>query len=149
MPAKSRWFIAILVQELRVSEATGNVVWRNFHLVHANSPEAAYRKANRIGESLQGEWRNSEKQAVRSRFRGVSDLVPIYEELADGAEILFESRENLTQKQIEKMVRGKRGLAAFQAEETGRAAKASRGALDGQPRQSRGRQSRPAKPRSR
>lgn len=116
MPPKGRWFVAMLVQELRVAGVRGNVVWRNFHLIRANSPEVAYRKANRIGKSFGSEYRNSERKTVRSVFRGISELVPIYEELIDGAEILFESRENLTDRQIRAMIGAKNKLAAFQSD---------------------------------
>jgi hypothetical protein len=114
MTSGVQWFIAILVQELRVIETGGNVVWRNFHLIRADDAEAAYQKANQLGEDLRHEYQNSENQTVRSLFRGVAELLPIYEDLADGAEILFESRENLTEEQIWKMIRDKEALGAFQ-----------------------------------
>ena len=63
---------------------TRHLVWENTRLVCADSREEAHRKAvalcraGRPRKTNGGEW----------RFVGLSLLLPVYEELADGAELL-------------------------------------------------------------
>jgi hypothetical protein len=113
LPENVQWFIAIVIEELRIVETGNNVVWKNFHLVRADNPETAYQKALKIGNELQNEYKNPENQTVRSIFRGIAELLPVYEELEDGAEILYESEENVSEEQIRLMTPSKDELAIF------------------------------------
>jgi hypothetical protein len=113
LPDNVQWFIAILVEELRVLETGGNVIWKNFHLIRAHDPETAYQKALEIGTRLRDEYKNSDNQTVKTFFRGIAQLLPVYEELEDGAEILFESEENVPEDRIISMAKPKEELAAF------------------------------------
>ncbi len=78
-------------------------------MIRARNREEAYRKAVRIGseghpiKTKGGEW----------RFAGISTLLPVYERLEDGAEILWADRGPLSVKSIKKLVRSKRQLPAF------------------------------------
>lgn len=84
-------------------------VWENTRLVRADSREEAYRKAVAMCRAVHpsktngGEW----------RFAGISLLLPIYEELADGAELLWTDRGRMTDAGIKKLVRSRRQLPVF------------------------------------
>jgi len=83
-------------------------VWENLRLVHARNRDQAYRKAVKWS-SLEhsttngGEW----------RFAGISMLLPVYDEIGDGAEILWQNERKLSVKQIKKLVKSKRQLPVF------------------------------------
>jgi len=85
------------------------LVWENMRLVKASSREEAYRKAIRICEeahpveTVGGEW----------RFAGISMLLPICEELDDGAELLWKTKGEMTVEKIQKLVKSKMELPVF------------------------------------
>jgi len=78
-------------------------------LLRAKSREEAYRKAIRLGrvgdpsKTRGGEW----------RFAGISMLLPVYEEIEDGVEILWTDRGRLPVNKIKSLVRTKRQLPVF------------------------------------
>ena len=53
--------------------------------------------------TLAGEW----------RFAGISQLLPIYDELEDGAEIFWDDRGFLPVSKIKKLVKSKKQLSVF------------------------------------
>ena len=88
-------------------------VWENTRLIRARSREEAYRKAMRLGQAGHpsktngGEW----------RFAGISMLLPVFEDIEDGAEILWVDRGSLPVKSIRKLVKSTRELPVFNDEE--------------------------------
>jgi hypothetical protein len=60
-------------------------------------------KAGHPSKTKGGEW----------RFAGISMLLPIYEDIEDGAEILWDDRGRMPVRQIKKLVRSKRQLPVF------------------------------------
>jgi uncharacterized protein DUF4288 len=68
----------------KLSPTSRCLVWENTRLIRAKNREQAYRKAlayGRLGHPSKtegGEW----------RFAGISTLLPAYEDIKDGAEIL-------------------------------------------------------------
>src|SRR6266540_7305063 len=72
----------------RLSHASRFLVWVNTRILQAKDRDEAYRKAHAFGrvgrpcKTRSGEW----------RFAGISLLFPIYEDLEDGAEILWTDR---------------------------------------------------------
>jgi hypothetical protein len=102
------FYIAELVQECRVEGYATSLVWINFHIVKAGSPVEAYAKASRLGKSHNNKYKaGKEARNAQWIFRGIRDLIPIYEKIEDGAEILFEAHERMTEKRIRKMLRSK------------------------------------------
>jgi hypothetical protein len=85
------------------------LVWVNTRIIRATNRNEAYRKALSLGkrehpcETNGGEW----------RFAGISMLLPICEELEDGAEILWTDRGRLPVAAIKKLVKTKRQLPVF------------------------------------
>ncbi len=84
-------------------------VWENTRLLRAKNREEAYRKALKLGRAGHpskthgGEW----------RFVGISMLFPVYEEIEDGAEILWTDRGLMAMKNIKKLTKNKRHLPVF------------------------------------
>jgi hypothetical protein len=84
------------------------LVWENLRLVRAKNRDQAYRKAVK--------WSNLEPSKTKSgewRFAGISMLLPVYDEIEDGAEILWENERKLSVKQIKKLVKSKKQLPVF------------------------------------
>ncbi len=93
----------------RLSRASRCLVWVNTRIVRAKDRDEAYQKAlafGRLGHPSKargGEW----------RFAGISMLLPIYEDLEDGAEILWTDRGRIPLARIKKLVKTKRQLSVF------------------------------------
>jgi hypothetical protein len=99
-------------------------VWRNTALVKATTPEDAYRKAVALAKEGCKPYTNALGQKVRFVNEGLTSLIPVYEELKDGAE-LFWSSEDRKLSTIRRMARAKHQLEAFERERPA-AAKKSR-----------------------
>jgi len=111
---RSRFYIAELVQECRVRGIKTSLVWVNIHLIKASSAKEAYSKALKKGKEHNQRYRaGDEGRPARWIFRGLRQLIPIYEKIADGAEIMFETYEDVTPTAATKMVRSRRNLIAF------------------------------------
>ena len=93
----------------RLSHESRFLVWVNTRILQAKDRDEAYRKAlafGRLGRPCRargGEW----------RFAGISLLFPIYEDLQDGAEILWTDRGRIPLATIKKLVKKKRHLLVF------------------------------------
>ena len=90
--------------------------WENQILIQAQSPEEAYAKAVAHGQQSDGSqaWEeNNEARRGRWRFEGLTSLLAIYDEPADGAEITWdENRRRSVGKTLEK-VKSKEQLEVF------------------------------------
>lgn len=87
-------------------------VWENLILINAQSPEEAYQKALKHGFDSEGDV-TIDGQKGRSKFKGLKTLVPVYEDIEDGAEI--EWIEYVVEKdELESLVKLKENLPAFQ-----------------------------------
>lgn len=89
------------------------LVWVNTRIIRAKDRTQAYRKAVQLGrrgspsKTRAGEW----------RFAGISMLLPIYEDLEDGAEILWKDLGRIPVARIRKLVKTRRQLPVFRDEE--------------------------------
>jgi hypothetical protein len=109
------WWIFMEVEQWvsnrqkKLSPTSRCLVWENTRLIRAKNREQAYRKAlayGRLGHPSKtegGEW----------RFAGISMLLPVYEEIEDGAEILWTDRGLLQIGKIKRMVKTKSQLSLF------------------------------------
>src|SRR5436190_138355 len=107
------WYVGSYLLRFIELEAEGNddpscefLVWENTVLVAAASLDEAYEKVMAVGtratEPYQG---GPDAVPVQWVFEGVSQLLPIYEELADGAEIMWEEHESMTLEKVRKRAR--------------------------------------------
>ncbi len=72
-------------------------------------------KALRFGREADMEYDNPNGERVTVRFRGISHLDVIHDELEDEAELSYRSDENLSEEQIAKLLRPKEALNAVAA----------------------------------
>lgn len=113
IPDSTEWFIGELVEEFQAADEPENLVHINTILIQADSPEVAYSKALTLGESANRVFTNSDGVDVRVTFRGLRGLYAVYDRLEDGAELLYEKREGMSDEAIAKMVKPKEELAVF------------------------------------
>ena len=88
-------------------------IWENTRIIKAKNRDHALSKALKlsgVGYPMRtngGEW----------RFVGISQLLPIYEEIEDGAEIMWEDHGRLPTKRIKQLVKSKKQLVVFDDKE--------------------------------
>ena len=107
------WYIAELLEEFRSENQLTSLLHINWILVRANNAEEAYSKSIEFGQDLNRAYRNTEDILVTVTFRGLRDLNIIHEPLEDGAEILFEEIEEMSNNEIKSMIASKNDLSAF------------------------------------
>jgi len=111
---KPQWYIADVIEEYRIEGYKRAFVWVNKHLIRANSGQLAYKKAIEIGKISNRKYKNTDNKRVHSIFRGLMNLLPIYEPLEDGAEIQWTDNGQMTEKAIRKLIAPKQRLQALQ-----------------------------------
>src|SRR3954471_6019897 len=84
------------------------LVWENTRLIRARNREEAYRKALAVARA-----ERSRNNAGQWRFAGISMLLPVYEDIEDGAEILWNERGLMRIGAIRKLTKTKRQLPVF------------------------------------
>ncbi len=96
-------------RQKKLSANSRCLVWENTRLIRAKNRQEAYHKAMKLGraghpsKTKGGEW----------RFAGISMLLPVYEDIEDGAEILWVDRGLLAVSKIKKLAKTKRQLPVF------------------------------------
>lgn len=110
---EKKWYLAELMEEFHIEGEDTGMLWVNWILVHAIDAEEAYTKALKFGSDINTEYHNPEGLLVTVTFRGLRNLNEIYEELADGSEIIFEEFEDISQADIQRMAKAKEQLAVF------------------------------------
>lgn len=108
-----KWYVAELVEEIRVEGVQKNVVHRNFVLIRAGTSEEAYQKALDCGKEGEMTYENPQGQRVTSTFRGLSNLTEIYTDLEDGEEITYYQWVGLDEEEVQSMVLPKEELDVF------------------------------------
>jgi uncharacterized protein DUF4288 len=113
IPPGARWYIAEILQEIRVEGDVRNIVHKNLTLIRADSPQEAYERALSLGRESETSYENPDGKQVHITFRGLSELNVIGDELDHGAEILYEDKVAVSEDQIERWIVPKNQLAAF------------------------------------
>ncbi len=113
VPKNAEWFLADLVQEIRVEGSRRNIVHINHVIIRANSPGEAYSRALRLGKRSAVSYLNEYGKTVTVRFRGLQNLDVIYDPLGDECEVMFQERLGVSERGIRKMIVPKRKLEAF------------------------------------
>ena len=80
------WWLAGLLE--KNSSPERKAYWNNYRLVRADHWRTAFKRAVEMGQN--DSRVGSEAFSGSCEFIGVSDLVPIYDDFEDGAEILWE-----------------------------------------------------------
>jgi hypothetical protein len=113
IPPDAEWYIAELVQELRVPGRRRNHVWINTVLVHASPPEEAYDKSLKLGRDGNHSYKNVYGKKVGCKFHGIRELMVIGDPLEHGCELFFRSKL-LDEKGIKRQISKKNNLAVFE-----------------------------------
>lgn len=104
IPKDVDWFIAQIVVLISVSDE-GSVGHINYVLIKANSLDEAYRKARRVGELEESTHLNKRGNKVDVEFLGLKSLTPVYEDLEDGSEILYDEIPGTGRSEMRSLVR--------------------------------------------
>jgi hypothetical protein len=107
IPPDAGWYLAELVMQFDIEGDETPLVHINTKLVRADSPEEAYLKATGLGQGEEITYKNTDGNQVNVRFRGLRDLFVVTEALEDGAELIYEEKDGLSEAQIARLVRGK------------------------------------------
>ena len=110
-----KWYLAEIVEEIKVEGERENVVHNNLVLIQASSSEEAYQKALARGEESNDSYENPDGKQVTVTFRGLSDLNVIPDDLEDGSEIAYEEMIDVPEDEITEMLQDKDQLGVFQA----------------------------------
>jgi len=114
IPADAKWWLADLAIEFTIDGEEGNRVHYNLTLMRADSAEQAYRKALEYGLRQENTYTNSDGRTVKVRFRGLRDLYVIYDQIEDGAELLYEEAIDLPEAQLLASIKPKERLSVFE-----------------------------------
>jgi len=106
------WYVgSYLIRFIEVEDANNAdeesefLSWENTVIVKAKDLAEAYAKVEEIGKEHDEPYQGGEEGIlVNWIYEGVTKLLPIYEALEDGAEIMFAERESTKLKDLRKMV---------------------------------------------
>jgi Domain of unknown function (DUF4288) len=113
IPENAKWYLAEIAQEMLIEGEPDSVVYVNFILVRADSPDEAYQKAVELGRNGELTYENTDGMQVSAVFRGLRDLNVIHDELEHGAELIYEKKVGLTQEQVQALSTPKGQLGVF------------------------------------
>lgn len=89
------WFIVEIIEKCEPvkrdekQELRRVTTWGNHHLIKADSPEKAFDKAVKLGKEAEYKFTNTDKIKMEWIFVGIGELLPIYEDIEDGAELMW------------------------------------------------------------
>jgi hypothetical protein len=106
------WYVAAYLLRFIEIRAVGNnnprrkfLAWENTVLVKAKSLDQAYAKVARIGRAASKPYRGGPNGIpVRWVFEGVTQLLPVYEEIEDGSEIMWAVHRSMMLKTLRRRV---------------------------------------------
>ena len=117
------WWLASYLERFEFRDARPRrpearcLAWENMILVRAKTRDLAYQRAVALAKSkTTRRWRrygDPPGRLGRWVFEGLLDLIPIYEPLRHGAELLWTDHGNLSLGAIRRRVKRKRELPVF------------------------------------
>ncbi|MBI4557686.1 MAG: DUF4288 domain-containing protein [Candidatus Hydrogenedentes bacterium] len=86
-----KWYVARLITEAKVERTRHDPLCEeSVHLIQARDIESAYRKALKLGKSLDHDYSNTRGKTVHWKFKGLSDLAEVdSKKLESGTEIYY------------------------------------------------------------
>ena len=79
--------------------------WENTVIVQADSLKKAYEKIEIIGKDHAEPYTNVDQKSVQWEYLGITEVIPIYEDLEDGAEIAWTSHNPKKLKNLKSRVK--------------------------------------------
>jgi hypothetical protein len=113
LPQRQDWFLAEILVLHTIGETGDFVLHNNFVLIHAETPDAAVAAAESRGREYEDSFVNTDGEAVLVRFIGLRNLHQVYEDLGDGAEILYEDLPVSSKDEALALIRPKGELSVF------------------------------------
>jgi hypothetical protein len=115
------WWIASFIERFEYDDENRSdlnrrcLAWENTILVRARDREAAYRKALLHGRRSHGHkgWNEKSGRKGSWRFEGLTQLLPVYEPIQDGAEVLWTALDGVSVRKVKSRIRRKRHLSVF------------------------------------
>lgn len=112
---KGPWFIAAILLRFEYSVVSKRPqswhVREEYKLVKASDSSRAYLKAEKLGHSVeQIEMADENGRKGHWHFIGLSELIPVYDALSDGAELMYSQYDGLQTSDIKKMLQTKENL---------------------------------------
>lgn len=106
------WYLADVVQQLYDPVSGNRSIRLNLVLVRADHPETAYEKALKVGEKYTYIQLDP---PLESRFLGLRGLYDIYDDLEDGAEVIFSKYDDIDDETLAENLNPKHEWSAFKA----------------------------------
>lgn len=113
IPRDAKWYIADIVEEIRVEGDRRNVVHINQVLVRADSPNEAYARSLKLGEDCNLTYKNQQDKKVAIKFRGLRELSVVHDKLGHGAELGYQEEVGISERKIKRWIRTKKELGVF------------------------------------
>jgi Domain of unknown function (DUF4288) len=113
IPADAKWYVATLVVEILVENDQRNVVHENTFLIRADSPDEAYERSMELGGQHSHEDVNLSGGKVVVRFRGISHLAVVHDELEHGAELWWSEHVGISASEVQALIPPKQDLSVF------------------------------------
>ena len=117
------WWIASIVMRFEYYDEDKDdlkrecLVWDNLILVEAEDREDAFVKSNKLGIAGENEaWETDTGRKGKWKFEGLSGLLPMYDEFAHGAELLWNEYDGISVEKAKSMVLPKSELECFEDE---------------------------------
>jgi Domain of unknown function (DUF4288) len=120
IPPDARWYLAEIVEEIRIESEPENIVHTNIVLIRAESPEEAYQRTLALGKEGEMTYTNPDGRTVQVYFRGLRDLNVIHGELEHGTELIYEERTGMSESDFARWVPAKEDLGVFRPRDTSR-----------------------------
>jgi hypothetical protein len=115
IPRDAKWYIAEIVECLRVQGDPRSVVHVNLCLIEATGSAIAYRKALALGKAAEITYLNPKGRKVSIEFLGLRDLNVVHDRLEHGAELLYREYVGLTAAAAQKLVTRRTKLSVFRS----------------------------------
>lgn len=85
--------------------------WENTVIVKAANMDEAYDKVVKVAQRETAPYKGgTDEKDMQWTFEGLTELIPVYEALGDGAEIMFREHHPTMLKNLKKLVRDKSAL---------------------------------------
>ena len=110
------WYIAEIIEKCEPVDRNENqdlrrvTTWGNHHLIKADSPEKAFDKAVKLGKESEYTFTNTDKVEMEWIFVGIGELLPIYEDIEDGSELMWNDYGFISNRRTMRMPYSKKEL---------------------------------------
>ena len=115
---KGDWFLVEMIVKIEpldndtFRESRRVTTWGNYYLFNAKTPLQAYNKGMRDGKYNNHTYKDQDGTIMKVEFIGIGDLLPVYENIEDGAEILWHDYGKISARRSIGLVKTKEELLA-------------------------------------